>query len=277
MASARLGLATSPKKPTPRFGLTDPGAKGTILNIAETAGRTLLGLGALGLGLISILYGDFAITWQPVPDWVSPRLPLAYASGALLMAAGATLVINRGARMGAAIIAVFLTLWALALHPQRLIDGVEAAWLAPAEVLAVAAGAWILFWNGAAPSALRSEAIRVGAICFGLMPPIFGVAHFLYIDITAGMIPAWIPWRVFWAWFTGFGHIAAGLSIVTGVIPRIGATLLALMFSGFVLFVHIPRVIADVSARFEWHLLSTATLLAGAAWIVASVFWRKQV
>lgn len=246
------------------------------MNTAETAGRTLLGLGALGLGAISLIYGDFAITWEPVPDWVPARTALAYASGALLAAAGATLVINRGARIGVAFIAVFLASWALLLHPPRLLAGIEAAWLAPAEILAVAAGAWILFWLETPHSRFCGEAVRVGAAFFGLMLPTFGIAHFLYIDFTADMIPVWIPWRVFWAWFTGAGHIAAGLSIVTGVLPRVGATLLAVMFSGFVLLVHIPRVLADAGNRLEWHLLSTATLLTGAAWVVASVFWRKS-
>ncbi len=39
------------------------------MNYTEAAGRFALGAGALGLGVISLLYADFAITWQPVPDW----------------------------------------------------------------------------------------------------------------------------------------------------------------------------------------------------------------
>lgn len=242
--------------------------------MAENAGRTVLGLGALGLGVISLLYGDFAITWQPVPDWAPLRAALAYASGASLTAAGAALIVNRGARVAAAFIAAFLSFWALVLQAPRLLAAEEAAWLAPAEILAVAAAAWTLFWLGAeAPFCER--AARLGVTFFGLMTPIFGVAHFLYIDFTASMIPEWMPCRVFWAWFTGFGHVAAGVAIVLAVIPRIAATLLALMFSGFVLLVHLPRVIADLDNRLEWHLLSTSLLLTGAAWIVAAALSRS--
>lgn len=39
----------------------------------QTAGRINLGLGSASLGLISVIYLDFALTWQPVPDWVEPR------------------------------------------------------------------------------------------------------------------------------------------------------------------------------------------------------------
>jgi uncharacterized membrane protein YphA (DoxX/SURF4 family) len=242
---------------------------------AQAAGRTILGLGALGLGVISLIYADFAITWQPVPEWVPARIALAYASGALMTAAGAALILNRFTTIAAAFVSAFMCFWGLVLQAPRLLAGEEAAWLAPAEILAVAAGAWTLFWLVRAEAAFRDRAIQLGAVFFGLTPLAFGIAHFLYIPFTASMIPEWIPFRVFWAWFTGAGHIAAGLAIVTGVLPRIGSTLLALMFSGFVLLVHIPRIIADVDNRVEWHLLGTALLLTGAAWITAAALARK--
>ncbi len=251
-------------------------AREIALGAMQTAGRVVLGLGSAGLGIISIVYSDFALTWQPVPDWVEPRAALASAGGALLAAAGVALMLNRCARIGAAFIGAFISFWALALQPARMLAGEEAAWLAPAECFAVAAGAWTLLWVGCTPSPARETAIRIGCVFFGLMAPVFGIAHFLYIDFTASMIPAWMPWRVFWAWFTGGGHIAAGLSIVTGLLARLGSTLLAVMFSGFVALVHIPRVIADPANRVEWHLLSTSLLLTGAAWIIASAIARKQ-
>lgn len=245
------------------------------MNYAETAGRAALGLGALGLGVISLIYADFAITWQPVPDWVPARTALAYASGALLTAAGIALLVDRGTRIAAAFLSAFMVLWGVVLQAPRVLAGEEAAWLAPAEILAVAAGAWTLYWLSVAESELRTTAIRLGVNFFALMAPIFGVAHFLYIEFTASMIPSWIPWHVFWAWLTGVGHVSAGVAILLGILPRLAATLLAAMFSGFVLLVHVPRVVGDAGNRVEWHLLSTALLLAGAAWIVAGVLSRR--
>jgi uncharacterized membrane protein len=244
-------------------------------NYAQAVGRTILGLGGLGLGVISLLYADFAITWQPVPEWVPTRTALAYASGALMATAGAALILNRFAAVAAAFVSAFMCFWGVVLQAPRLLAGEEAAWLAPAEILAVAAGAWTLLWLIRAGSGFRERAIQLGTVFFGLMPLAFGIAHFLYIPFTASMIPEWIPFRVFWAWFTGAGHIAAGLAIVTGVLPRIGSTLLAVMFSGFVLLVHVPRIVADVDNRVEWHLLGTALLLTGAAWITAAALARK--
>lgn len=235
--------------------------------VFAAAGRTILGTAIAGLGLISLIYADFAITWQPVPEGVPMRTMLAYASGALLALSGATLIINRGAGFGAAAIALFLLSWVLFLHPLRALANTEAWWLASAEALAVAAGAWTI----AQPSASRWA-----ALLFGAMTPIFGIAHFLYIPFTASMIPSWIPARTFFAWFTGAGHVAGGVSIITGVVARLGATSLAIMFSSFVVLVHIPRVIADAGNRVEWHLLCTASMLTGAAWLIAAVVWARQ-
>lgn len=235
----------------------------------------MLGLGLLGMGVISLLYADFAITWQPVPDWVPARTALAYASGASLALAGAALILNRFTRVAAAFVAVTMLFWGLVLQAPRVLAGDEAAWLGPAEILAVAAASWTLHWQGS-ESNFRARAIDLGITFFGLMLPIFGVAHFLYIAFTASMIPEWIPYRVFWAWFTGFGHVLAGLGIVLGVFTRIASLLLATMFSGFVLLVHTPRVINNLSNRIEWHLLTTALLLTGAAWLTASAISRRS-
>lgn len=243
--------------------------------IAPTLGRIILGLGAVGLGLTGLLSADLAGNWQPVPKWFPGRSALAYLSGVSLLAAGCALVAHRHARAAAAFLCAFLCSWVLLQLPP-VFAGQEAAWLAPAETLAVGAGAWTFFWLGASHSPRRTSAIHAAGGFFGVTLLVFGLAHFLYIEFTAAMIPAWIPGRVAWAWFTGAGHIAAGLSIITGVQARLGATMLALMVSSFVVFVHIPRVITALDNIAEWRLGSNALLLTGAAWIVAAALASRQ-
>jgi len=239
-------------------------------------GGIILGLGAIGLGLAGLLSADFAGNWQPVPNWFPARAALAYLSGASLLVAGGALVTQRHPRGAAVFLCAFLCSWVLFLQMPHVFAGKEAAWLAPAETLAVSAGAWTFFWLGAPESTSRTSAVHAACAFFGVMLLVFGLAHFLYIGFTAAMIPAWIPWRVPWAWITGAGHIAAGLSIITGIQARLGATMLALMMSCFVVFVHIPRIIASVDNVAEWRLGSTALLLTGAAWITASALASRQ-
>jgi hypothetical protein len=48
------------------------------------------------------------------------------------------------------------------------------------------------------------------------------------------------------------------------------------MVSGFVLLLHIPRVIHDPGSRAEWTMLVIATSISAAAWCAAGSFARKE-
>jgi uncharacterized membrane protein YphA (DoxX/SURF4 family) len=82
---------------------------------------------------------------------------------------------------------------------------------------------------------------------------------------------------VFWAYFTGCAHIAAGLAILSGVQARLAATLLGIMFGSWVLIVHIPRVLASPHVQSEWTSLCIAIALCGGAWLMAGYFTRSGV
>jgi len=87
--------------------------------------------------------------------------------------------------------------------------------------------------------------------------------------------PAWLPYRLSFAYLTGAGHFAAGLAMLSGIIPPLAATLEASMITSFVLLVHIPGVRAEPHSRLQWTMLSVASALAGAAWLMAvSLRWR---
>jgi uncharacterized membrane protein len=61
---------------------------------------------------------------------------------------------------------------------------------------------------------------RLGPYLIATPMAIFGVQHFIYLDFVAGFIPTWIPWRVFWACFTGAALIAAAVGIVVKLWDR---------------------------------------------------------
>ena len=41
----------------------------------------LFAVGMIGLGILALVYGDFAMVWQPVASWIPGRSALAYSSG----------------------------------------------------------------------------------------------------------------------------------------------------------------------------------------------------
>src|SRR5262249_52283010 len=69
----------------------------------------------------------------------------------------------------------------------------------------------------------------------------FGVEHFTLTEAIAPIVPSWIPWHHFWAYFVGACFIAAGFSLVTRIQSRLAASLLALTFFLFVVLMDIPR------------------------------------
>jgi len=102
----------------------------------------------------------------------------------------------------------------------------------------------------------------------GASAAVFGFAHFNYIDFTAGMVPGWIPFKTFWAWATGAGHLATGLALISGFKARLAAGCEAAMMGSFVVLLHLPRVIAAPDQHVEWIMLAVSSMLTGSALLV---------
>lgn len=222
------------------------------------------------LGAIAIYTGDFAYTWQPVPEELPARALAARITGIVMIALSALMLLPRTARRGVLGMTGMFALWLLLLHVPRLITG--ATWLGSFEFL-LPLGACLALIGMAHdnPRLLAGDkAIVLGRICFGVGLIGCGVSHFVYADGAAQMIPEWIPGRLFFTYLTGVGHIAAGLSLLADVLVRISTVLLCFMLACFVLLLHVPRVIANPGSRYEWTMLFVATLFNGAAWLIAA-------
>jgi uncharacterized membrane protein len=98
---------------------------------------------------------------------------------------------------------------------------------------------------------------------------IFGVQHFIYLRFVAEFIPAWIPWRVFWACFTGLALIAAAVGIVLRKWDRWAATLLGSMIFLWVILLHTSRVAANPHDPGEWRGIFQALAMSGFAFVLA--------
>ena len=237
------------------------------------AGAWLQAFGALGLGALSLRYSDFALQWQPVPQWVPWRAGLADLSGALLIACGVGLLVSRLAKAACATLTVYIFCWVVLLQAPKVIAGPLdiGNWLGLCENLALATGLWILLCR-LTPGTGRlttPQAERTALVLFAVCLPVFGLSHLMYAQFTANMIPTWIPLRLALAWLTGIAHIAAGVGLLTRLLPRLAVTLEAVMMSLFVLLVHVSGIITEPGSRLQWTMLFVAAALSGAAWTVA--------
>jgi uncharacterized membrane protein YphA (DoxX/SURF4 family) len=237
-----------------------------------------LAAAALGLGVLGFVTGDFAMNWQPVPASVPARTTLAYLTAALFLILGAGLLVDRYRhRFTIAIAAAFLV-WALLLHgPGVIADPLNVLpWLGFTERLEVAAGALMLAATQVPGTPFARWGMLVGRISFGVCLPVFGLSHWAYAQFTADMIPAFIPAHLFWAYVTGAGHFAAGVAILTNMLARLGAIAFAAMVSGFVLLLHVPRIVDEPGSRAEWTMLVIAMTITGAAWCAAGSLEGKK-
>jgi uncharacterized membrane protein len=230
-----------------------------------------------GFGVLSLISGDFALNWQPVPAWVPWRDSLAHLSGLLLLVSGAGTFFRRSAATFAQLLTINVLIWLLLLQLPRVASHPlsESAWLGFAETLMMVAGGWII------RASLREheekcperraadlKSIRIARVLFAAALPPVGLSHFVYASQTAALVPRWLPQPYAIACLTGAAHIAAGTGLLVGVLLRLSAVLEAEMISGFTLLVWLPRVLAAPTDRFQWTALFASSTLAGAAWAV---------
>lgn len=239
--------------------------------------RVSFGLALIGLGILSLVFGDFALQWQPVPEWGAGRTLLADASGAVMILAGAGLFSRRYAKLSSAILLVYSLLWVLLLKLPHVVmmPMQEFNWLGLGEIAVVVAGAWVIFAeerpqnSSSLKFATGASGVRIARLIFALALIPIGLSHIVYVTQTIGFIPTWIPFRPFWAYFTGAAHIAAGLAVLFGVVPRLAARLEAVMIAVFTALVWLPLVATDPKSQLNWTGTFISCVIGAAAWVVA--------
>ncbi|MGC2301264.1 MAG: hypothetical protein WA476_20840 [Acidobacteriaceae bacterium] len=105
--------------------------------------------------------------------------------------------------------------------------------------------------------------IVLGPIFYAAPIAAFGTEHLTLTRDIASIVPAWIPWHMFWAYFVGVCLIAAGLSLVTGIQTRLAASLLALMFFLFVVLMDAPGWAHEPRNRFATALMLRELAFSG--------------
>jgi uncharacterized membrane protein len=236
------------------------------------SGTYVYGFSAVALGLIGLIWGDFATAWQPVAATVPHRTALAYMTAICLLAGGAGMQWRRTAQSGALLLTILYLISAWLWLPRVLgYPQMIGTWLGFAEQFALVAAGIVAFASLAQPNKLWAlRTARIGGSVFGICVVVFGLAHLLALSPTAGMVPKWLPpGQQFWAILTGIAHLLAGISILSGVLANLAGRLLTLMLLTFGALVWLPMLFADPRAHMTWAGNAINLALAGAAWIIA--------
>ncbi len=107
----------------------------------------------------------------------------------------------------------------------------------------------------------------------------FGTEHLTLTKVIASLVPKWIPWPLFWAYFFGICFIAAALSMVTGIQARLSASLLGLTFFLFVVVMDVPGWTRHLGNRFALTYVLRELAFSGGPLALAGSLteeWREH-
>ncbi|PSJ40415.1 DoxX family protein [Allosphingosinicella deserti] len=238
-------------------------------------GKWILGIATIGFGAACFLQRDFTSFWQPVPQSLPLRQPLAFLSAGLLVLSGAGLFFRR--TMGpAALIQILLFLGYVAAWLSHIADRPGTIWLGVCENLAVAVGAATI-WMRTPPRSPAPLGVAAVRITYGICSVVFGVAHFIAIDGTASMVPNWLPGSGrFWAAFTGLCHLAAGAALFANRLALPATRLAGLMYLGFATLCWLPGAITHPDQWLRWAGIAISLAMMGAVWLVGDLLRRTR-
>ena len=246
------------------------------MNKNQQLASTLFAIGLLGLGVLALHYRDFALVWQPVPVWVPAHAAVACATGVLMLALGIGLLIPRVRPWSVRILFLYLILWACLKLPDVIkMPGTEASWLGLGELTLLLAGGWTLFASlgqvaeGSPLGFLAGDrGLHAARYLFAVSVIPIGLSHLVYLSVTAGYVPHWLPFRKGWAVLTGAGQIASGLGVLFNVLPRIAAYAEAAQIMIYTFLVWGAALLA-AHTRLNVTAFFISWIFGAAAWAVA--------
>lgn len=112
--------------------------------------------------------------------------------------------------------------------------------------------------------------ILLGPLFYAAPLAAFGTEHFTITSDIASIVPSFIPWHLFWAYFVGACFIATALSFVTKVQTRLAASMVALTFFLFVVLMDAPAWAQDLRDRFAAALTLRELSFSGGALALAA-------
>jgi hypothetical protein len=249
-------------------------------------GVTVFATSLVGLGVLGLIHGDFALVWQPVPRRLPGREAIAYACSLISFASGLGLLWRRTRAAASALAFFYLLLWLLVLRVPAILTApfVEASWSGCGESAIALAGALALFAGLRSSevqltfaSSLRADradwgAVHVARLVLGIALIPCGLAHLVYLKDTAAFVPAWIPGNVGWAIVTALGFLAAAAGILSSVYARLAAAMVTGMMAAFTVLVWMAGLISAPTDRMQWTGLFVSWLLTGGSWVVAETY-----
>jgi uncharacterized membrane protein len=152
-------------------------------------------------------------------------------------------------------------------------------WDNPMKELALASGAFVIAGcfsekNKNRVNRFREKLILFGSVLFAIPILTFGILHFMYAKDVSTLVPAWVPYPVFWTYLAGIGLAGSGIAIITKIKTGLITTLSGTMILIWFIILHMPRVVAASFSDTGGEVTSAFLALAysGIAFLIAGAF-----
>ena len=224
----------------------------------QKPGRIFYGLAISFVGIQQMFYGQFARLLFPTwAEHVPGEIVIATLGSLMLIAAGLLVAFSRNPRpvaliLGGALLFLFVFSYVpynLFFFPAEKSFGI---WGNALKELALSGGAFVIAGQHSSVSDRRQGIFRAlaffvpaGPVFFAITMTSFGIMHFMYPAFVATLIPAWIPFPVFWTWAAGILLVLAGIAIAIKIKDKPAAFWLAVILLLWIVVIHIPRAMAQ--------------------------------
>ncbi len=111
--------------------------------------------------------------------------------------------------------------------------------------------------------------VALTTVCFAPPLAVFGALHLFGPQFVAGLVPGYMPWRMFWVYAVGCALIATAVSVATNIGVRWSGLLFGCMMFLFVALIHLPGALAQPMDRFAWTIVFREMSFGGAGWVLA--------
>ena len=251
-----------------------------VMRIASI-GHAVFAATVIALGVLGLVQGDFAPIWDGVPANFPTHQALAYLCAAVCLLCGIGVLWQRTASTAARVLFAYLLLWMLLFKVPYIVQAptVEGPYQSCGENAVLVAGAWVLYawfagdWDRRQLGFATAEAgVRLARALYALALIAFGLSHFAYLNLTAPLVPTWLPWHTGWAYFTGCAYLAAAAAVLTGIHARLAAALSAAQMGLFTLLVWVPLMVAGTISASQSGEFVVSWALTAAAWVIVDSY-----
>jgi|GEM_PF-2005582 len=248
-----------------------------------TIGRTMAGAGFIGLVFVQNHAKTYLIGRPVLPSWIHAEQSAYLTIPFTVIVAGMAVSNKQTGRWFAFLTGLYiLAISFLLCHvPDMMHKNAEGIlWQLNAyKTLALAGGCWIIAASfSGKPVWLSNKMLLItGWVTMALWLLIAGVSHIRFNSFVQDFIPAYIPARAFWSYFTAVALLAGGVGLLINPLRRRAALLSGVMILLWFFLLHIPRTLANPGDTNEWLGVCESFIFSGMLFVLAALSPKKTM